>query len=66
MRITYSISPMATWVRAVRRMPTTAITSKTTMTAVLMKMFGQVLTALTPRDGQDRRGENHHAGDWPR
>ena len=48
MRIRYSITPMATWLRAVRRMPTTAITSKTTMTAVLMKIFGQVLTALTP------------------
>ena len=48
MRITYSITPMATWVRAVSRMPATAITSKTTMTAVLMKMFGQVLSALPP------------------
>ena len=49
MRITYSITPMPTWVRAVRRMPTTAITIRTTMTAVLMKIFGQVLTALTPK-----------------
>ncbi len=48
MRITYSITPMATWVRAVRRMPATAITSKTTMTAVLMNMFGQVLRTLAP------------------
>ena len=49
MRITYSITPMATWVRAVRRMPATAITSRTTITAVLMKMFGQVLSALPPK-----------------
>ena len=30
-------------------MPTTAITSITTMTTVLMKMFGQVLAALPPK-----------------
>ena len=52
---------MATWVRAVRRMPATAMTSRTTMTAVLMKMFGQVVYGVNASDGQDRRGENHHA-----
>jgi len=30
MRITYSITPIATWVRAVRRIPATAITRSTT------------------------------------
>src|SRR5580704_19073542 len=47
-RMAYSITPIATWLRAVRRMPATAITSRTTMTAVLMMMLGQVLAALTP------------------
>ena len=46
--MTYSVSPMATWERAVRRMPTTAITVRTTMTALLMMMFGHVATLLTP------------------
>jgi hypothetical protein len=30
-------------------MPTTAITSKTTMTMLLIRMFGQVLRALSPK-----------------
>ncbi len=48
MRIAYSTRPIATWVRAVRRMPATEMMSKITITPVLMAMFGQVLTALTP------------------
>ena len=39
---------MPTWVRAVTLMPATAMTSMTTMTAVLMPMFGQVLSAFAP------------------
>ena len=48
-RIAYSTAAMPTWVRAVRRMPTTAITSMTTMTAVLIPMFGHVLVAAAPK-----------------
>ncbi len=38
--IAYSTNPMATWVRAVMRMPMTAITSMTRTTTVSMAKFG--------------------------
>jgi hypothetical protein len=43
----------------------TAITVMIMMTAVAMRMFGQVLVALAPKDGQHRRGQDHRAGDAP-
>ncbi len=43
MRIAYSTIAMLTWVRAVIRMPTIAITSMPRITTVLMTMFGAVL-----------------------
>jgi hypothetical protein len=47
-KITYSAAAMATWVRAVIRIPAPAITSMTTMTAVAMAMFGPALVAGEP------------------
>ena len=61
----YSTAARATWVCAVGRMPMTAITVMIMMTAVAMRMFGQVLVALAPKDGQHRRGQDHRAGDAP-
>ena len=49
MRIAYSITAMPTWVRAVMRMPTTAIVAMTKMTAIQSRMFGQGLLALAPK-----------------
>ena len=49
MRTEYSITAMPTWVRAVRRMPTTAIVAMITMTTVQSRMFGQALVALAPK-----------------
>src|ERR1700746_1411037 len=45
----YSITATATWVRAVRRMPTIAITSMAMMTIVLMMTFGHLAVALPPK-----------------
>src|SRR5580704_18804525 len=47
MRTMYSNTAMATWVRAVIRMPITAIISMTMMRAVLMPMLGQALVLVT-------------------
>jgi hypothetical protein len=47
-RIRYSTSAIATWTRAVIRMPTTAITSITSPAAVAMPTLGQVLVADDP------------------
>jgi len=49
MRITYSTSPMPTWIRAVMRIPMIAITAMTRTTAVLIAMFGHVLVELEPK-----------------
>ena len=46
MRIVYSMTAMLTWVRAVILMPTTAMISMMSMTAVLMRILGQVLVEL--------------------
>src|ERR1700761_1413078 len=48
MRIVYSTTAMATWDLAVNRMPTTAMISMTTPTAVPIAMFDQVLVELDP------------------
>ena len=32
---------------------------------MLIRILGQVLVAADVKDGQDRRGEHHHAGDRP-
>jgi|GEM_PF-5060671 hypothetical protein len=47
-RMTYSISPMPTWIRAVIRMPTIAITTMIRRMAVLIRMFGHVLVDVEP------------------
>ena len=50
---------MPTWVRAVMRMPTTAITSMTRPTAVPMAIHAQVLVVVEPKtartDGPSKR-----------
>src|SRR5450631_919704 len=46
MRTMYSNTAMATWVRAVIRMPITAITSMTMMRTVLMPMLGHALASV--------------------
>jgi hypothetical protein len=48
-RIAYSTTAMPTWVRAVIRMPTTAITSTTSPRPVAIPTFPQVLVALSPK-----------------
>jgi len=46
MRTMYSNTAMATWVRAVIRIPITAIISMTMIRAVLMPIFGHALETL--------------------
>src|ERR1035438_1044930 len=46
MRMMYSNTAMTTWVRAVIRMPATAIASMTMMRMVLMPMLGHALEAV--------------------
>ena len=48
-RIAYSTTAMTTWVRAVIRMPTTAITVMITPIAVAMPMLAQVLVDEAPK-----------------
>jgi hypothetical protein len=45
----YSMNAMPTWVRAVILMPTIAITSMMTPTAVPMAIFAHALTELAPK-----------------
>src|SRR5690349_17568002 len=45
MRITYSTTPMATWVRAVIRIPMTEMMTITTTRPVAMAMLGHLLLA---------------------
>jgi len=48
-RTVYSTTAMATWVRAVIRMPATAIASMTMMRAVLMPIFGHAVVAVAAK-----------------
>src|ERR1700753_3507624 len=47
-RTTYSNTAMATWVRAVIRIPATAITSMTRTSTVLMVILGHALVLVEP------------------